>query len=45
MRCVWLSLNAFVRFVCGFAYVAVWRVWFCDVVFSLSVACVRVGLM
>ena len=45
MCCVWLSFNVFVWFVCGFACVVVWRVWFCDVVFSVCVACVRVVLV
>ena len=45
MCCVWLSFNVFVWFVCGFACVVVWHVWFCDVVFSVCVACVRVVLV
>ena len=39
--CVWLLFNVLVWCVCGFACVVVWRVWFCDVVFNLCVACVR----
>ena len=42
MLCVWLLFRVFVWLVSGFACVVVWRVWFCDVVFSLCVACVRV---
>ena len=40
--CVWLLFHGFVWFVRGLACAIVWRVWFCDGVFSLCVACVRV---
>ena len=39
--CVWLLFNVCVWLVCGVACVVLWRVWFCDVVFNVFVACVR----
>ena len=45
MLCVWLLFDGFVWCVCGFACAVVWRVWFCDGVFNLCVACVRAVLV
>ena len=40
-----LLFNVFVWFVCGFACVVVWRVWFCDLVLFLVYCVVMYGLL
>ena len=39
MFCVWLLVNVFVWFVCGFDCVVVWRAWCCDAAFVVCGVC------